>query len=172
MQPIFTNRFTGATFKSLADLDMPQQLDFNKTYSYRAEASYLLRDRVAQDFYSPSDKAQFRDVEMWINCIDATSGYMAMAVDRVPMVSVARFLNLFDYMQADGARLRVREILRTNRSKKMFTIVQKQRYEEALPNLARAGLTPGRVQEISLPMYSPNIRAHLLLVELIYNDAE
>ena len=172
MQPIFTNRFTGATFKSLADLDMPRQLDFNKNYSYRAEASYLLRDRVAQDFYSPSDKAQFRDVEMWINCIDATSGYMAMAADSVPMVSVAKFLHLFNYMQADGARLRVREILRTNRSKKMFTIVQKQRYEEALPNLARAGLTPGRVQEISLPMYSPNIRAHLLLVELIYNDAE
>lgn len=170
MQPIFTNRFTGVTFKSLADLGMPKHLDFNNNYSYRAEASYFLRDRQAQDFYSPSDRAQFRDVQMWINCSDATSGYMAMAADSVPMVSVAKFLSLFDYLQAEGARTRVREILGANRSKKMFTILQKQRYQEGLANLARVGLTPDRTQEISLPMYSPNVRANLLLIELTYND--
>jgi hypothetical protein len=172
MQPIFTNRFTAVTFKSLADLSMPKHIDFDHNYSYRAEASYLLRDRQAQDFYSPSDKAQFRDVQMWINCSDATSGYMVMAADSVPMVSVAKFLSLFDYLQAEGARTRVREILRANRSKKMFTILQKQRYYEGRANLARVGLTFARIQEISLPMYSPNVRANLLLIELTYNDEQ
>ncbi len=172
MQPIFTNRFTSATFKSLADLGMPKHLDFNNNYSYLAEASYFLRDRQAQDFYSPDDRAQIREVQMWINCSDATSGYMAMAADSVPMVSVAKFLYLFDYLESEGARTQVREILTANRSKRMFTIVQKQRYQEGLANLARAGLTPSRTQEISLPMYSPNIRANLLLIELVYNDEE
>jgi hypothetical protein len=169
MQPVYTNKFTATTFMRLLDLEMPKQLDFNQTYSYVQEASYFLRDRRAQDFFSNSDKAQFGKVDLWINSSDATSGYMAMAAGGIPMISVAKFLHLFDYMQAEGARLRVRELLRTNRQRKMFTLVQEQRYGEAVENLSRVGLKPGEIKEVSVPLYSPNIRAHLLLVELLFD---
>src|SRR6185295_7473677 len=122
--------------------------------------------------YSESEKEQFRDVQLWINSFDGSSAYMAMAAQNVPMISVARFLNLFDYMEAPAARQRVRELLKANQSKKMYTLVLPEHRDQALLNLARVSLKPASVREIDLPMYSPNIRSHLLLFELTYSDDE
>jgi hypothetical protein len=170
MQPVITNKLAGITFKRLVDFDMPRHMDFERNYSYLQEAAYFFRDREAQDFYSDSDKEQFREVELWINSSDGSSGYMSMAAQRIPMISVAKFLYLFDYMQAPGARSRVREMLQANRSKKMYTMVQPERSQEALANLAKVGLRTGQIKPVSIPMYSPNVRAHLLLIELIPGD--
>jgi hypothetical protein len=175
MQPVYTNRFSAATFKSLAHVAMVNpatlnQPDFSQNYSYSQEASYLFNDREARDFYSESEREQFRDVQLWINCFDGSSAYMTMAAQNVPMISVARFLTLFDYKQAPGARQRVHELLKANQSKKMYTIVLPAHCDEAMSSLAEVGLKPSAVREIDLPMYSPNIRSHLLLIELTYSD--
>ena len=175
MQPVYTNRFSAATFKYLARVAMVNpatlnQPDFSHNYNYSQEASYLFTDREARDFYSESEKEQFRDVQLWINGFDGSSAYMAMAAPNVPMISIARFLNLFDYKQAPGARQRVHELLSANQSKKMYTIVLPVHCDEAMSNLAKVGLKPGVVREIDLPMYSPNVRSHLLLIELTYSE--
>jgi len=175
MQPVYTNRFSAATFKYLARAAMVNpstlnQPDFSHNYSYSQEASYLFTDREARDFYSESEREQFRDVQLWINGFDGSSAYMAMAAQNVPMISIARFLNLFDYKQAPGARQRVHELLSANQSKKMYTIVLPVHCDEAMSNLAKVGLKPGVVREIDLPMYSPNVRSHLILIELTYSE--
>jgi hypothetical protein len=176
MQPVYTNRFSAAAFKQLrtatVNTTMLNLPDLSHNYSYSQEARYLFNDREAQDFYSESEKEQFRDVQLWINCFDGSSAYMAMAAPNVPMISIARFLNLFDYMQAPGARQRVHELLRANQSKKMYTIVLPAHRDEARSSLAKVSLKPGAVREIDLPMYSPNVRSHLLLIELTYSEDE
>jgi len=172
MQPLYTNRFSTATFKRLGNMHTVNQVDFSRNYSFSQEASYLFRDREALGFYSESDKEQFRDVQLWINCIDGTSAYMSMAAENVPIISVAKFLNLFDYMEAPGARQKVRELLRANQSKKMYTVVQPDACDRAFANLARVNLKPGAPRVLSLPTYSPNIRTRLLLFELTYSDDE
>jgi hypothetical protein len=172
MQPVYTNRFSAATLKPLGRTVVLNQVDFSHNYSYSQEAGYLFNDRKAQDFYSESEKEQFRDVQLWINCSDGSSAYMAMAAQNVPMISVTRFLNLFDYLEAPGARQRVRELLRANQSKKIYTIVQPDHCDEAGVNLARVNLKPGAVREIYLPMYSPSVRTRVLLIELTYSENE
>jgi hypothetical protein len=170
MQPTITNRFMEPTYKLLTGIDLSQQLNLTGSYDYRKEASYFFRDRWAQDFFSESDKAQFREVEIWINSSDETSGFMSIASPDVPMISVANFLHLFHYMQADGARSRVREMLVRNRNKRMYTLVQSRRLKEARRNLSMVGLTTTTSKQVSLPLYSPNIRAKLLLVQLSFED--
>jgi len=172
MQPIYTNRFSAATFKILGDIVMLNKVDFVHHYSYAQEARYLFRDREARDFFSTADQEQFRDVQLWINSSDGSSAYMALAAPDVPMISVAHFLNLFDYMQAPAARQRVRALIKVNPARKMYTIVQRDRYDKALADLAKVGLKPGPEREISIPLYSPNIRAYLLMIELTYSDDE
>jgi hypothetical protein len=166
MQPTITNRFSSPTYKLFTGLELAEQLNLNKSYDYQQEARYFLRDRWAQDFFSDSDRAQFRDVDIWINSSDETSGYMSIAAPDVPMISVSNFLHLFHYMQSDGARSRVREMLANNRSKHMYTLVQSQRMNEARRNLSMVGLTATSVRQVSVPLYSPNIRANLQLVQL------
>lgn len=171
MQPVYTNRFSAATFKFLGDMVMLHRVDFQH-YSYSQEARYLFNDRQAGSFYSQADRDQFRDVQVWINSSDGSSAYMAMAAPDLPIISVAKFLNLFDYMQAPGARLRVHELLRANQSRKMYTLVLEDHYDMALANLAKVGLKPGAMREVNIPLYSPNVRAYLLMIELTYSDDE
>ena len=78
----------------------------------------------------------------------------------------------FDSSVGFGARQKVRGLLRAGHSKKMYTIMQTARYDNAIQNLAKVGLTPVSKREISLPMYSPNVRTYLLMVELTYSDDE
>ncbi|PWT91697.1 MAG: hypothetical protein C5B55_07665 [Blastocatellia bacterium] len=170
MQPVFTNAYTTPTFKRLADQNMPDHLNFNHNYDYMKEAKYFFRDRHAQDFFSDADKAQFKNVGLWVNCIDATSGYMTMVAQDVPMVSVAKFLHLFDYMSAEGSRLRVRELVKKEGQKGIYTLVQPQRKEQAQANLAKVGLKMGDITKVSIPLYSPNIRTNLMLIQLSFDD--
>lgn len=178
MQPVYTNRFSAATLRPLGravmldHVAMLDRVDLFHNYSYLQEARYLFNDREARDFYSKSETEQFRDVQLWINSFDGSSAYMAMAAQNVPMISVARFLNLFDYMQAPGARQKVRALLKANQSKKIYTLVLPEHCDEAISNLARVSLKPASVREIDLPMYSRNVRSHLLLFELTYSDDE
>jgi hypothetical protein len=54
----------------------------------------------------------------------------------------------------------------------MYTLVLPEHRDEALSNLTRVSLKPVSTREIDLPMYSFNVRSHLLLYELTYSDDE
>jgi hypothetical protein len=94
---------------------------------------------------------------------------MTVAAPDKPMISVAKFLDLFDYMQAGGAQRRALAALELQRGKRMYTLLLADRLEEARANLGRAplGLRFGSAQPVSIPLYSPFTRTDMMLVEVL-----
>jgi hypothetical protein len=168
MQPYFLMTYAKPTYM-LYDHVFRGELDTTPSPNYFREASLFLRDRNAQDFLTKEAQAQFSKVDVWINCYDATSGVMMVAAPDKPMISVAKFLDLFDYMQAAGSQRRARAAIELQRGKRMYTLLLADRLEEARANLARAplGLRFGSVQPVSIPLYSPFTRTDMMLVEVL-----
>lgn len=146
---------------------------FNAPYqNYWKESLFFLRDRRAQSFFSEADKEQFRDVEIWVNITDATSGLEATVNSEIPMVSIAKFIDLFDYLEAAEYQRKVREIFEHNIGKRMYTLVKPYKHETALADIQRAqlGIKFGQITPVSIPFYSPHNRLNLLLVQILPNS--
>lgn len=168
MQPYFLMTYAKPTYM-LYDHVFRGELDTTPSPDYFREASLFLRDRNAQDFLTKEARTQFSKVDVWINCYDATSGVMTVAAPDKPMISVAKFLDLFDYMQAEGAQRHARAAIERQRGKRMYTLLLSDRLEEARVNLARAplGLRFGNAELVSVPLYSPFTRTDMMLVEVL-----
>ena len=168
MQPYFMMAYAKPTYM-LYDHVFRGELDTTPSPNYFKEARLLLRDRNAQDFLTSDAQTKFSKVDVWINCYDATSGVMNVAAPDKPMISVAKFLDLFDYMQAEGAQRSARAAIERQRGKRMYTLLLADRLEEARTNLGRAplGLSFGSVQPVSIPLYSPFTRTDMMLVEVL-----
>lgn len=168
MQPYFMTAYTKPTYNFYQQLIMTD-LDTTPSPTYLKEARFFLRDRNAQDFFAGGEQAKFSKVDVWLNCYDATSGVMAIAAPDKPMISVAKFLDLFDYMKAEGGQQRVRTILEKQRGKRMYTLLLTDRLEQARTDLARAplGLRLGQAESVSIPMFSPFTRTDMMLVEVL-----
>jgi len=168
MQPYFMTAYSETTY-SLYQQVFVSNMDTSPSPTYFKEARYFLRDRNSQDFLGGEEQNRFSKVDVWLNCYDATSGVMAIVAPDKPMISVAKFLDLFDYMKAEGARQRVRAILENQRGKRMYTLLLKDRLEEARRDLARAplGLRLGPTESVSIPMFSPFTRTDMVLVEVL-----
>jgi hypothetical protein len=168
MQPYFMMTYAKPTYM-LYDHVFRGELDTTPSGNYFREASWLLRDRDAQDFLPRDLQTQLSKVDVWINCYDATSGVMTVAAPDKPMISVAKFLDLFDYMQAGGAQRRARASIERQRGKRMYTLVLADRLEQARTDLGRAplGLRFGSSEAVSIPLYSPFTRTEMMLVEVL-----
>jgi len=168
MQPYFMTAYAESTYK-MYDHVFRDTLDTTPSKNYFQEASFFLRDRDPQRFLTSDLKTQLSKVDVWINCYDATSGVMTIAAPDKPMISVAKFLDLFDYMQAEGAQRRVRVAIESQRGKRMYTLVLADRLEPARKDLGRAplGLRFGSAEAISIPLYSPYTRTNMMLVEVL-----
>jgi hypothetical protein len=168
MQPYFMTAYAKLTYKMYDNAFRPY-LDTTPSPNYFKEAGFFLRDRNAQDFMSAELLTKFSKVDVWINCYDATSGVMTMAAPNRPMISVAKFLDLFDYMKAEGAQRRVRAAIESQRGKRMYTLVLTERLEQARTDLARAplGLHFGSSEAVNIPVYSPFMRTDMMLVEVL-----
>jgi hypothetical protein len=172
MQPYFMMTYAKPVYM-LYDHVFRGELDTRPSGNYFREASLLLRDRNAQDFLPKDLQAQLSKVDVWINCYDATSGVMTVAAPDKPMISVAKFLDLFDYMQAEGAQRRARATIEGQRGKRMYTLLLSDRLEEARKNLARAplGLRFGSAEPVSIPLFSPFTRTDMMLVQVLPQPA-
>ena len=168
MQPQPFNRFTGPTLQAF-NLKMKAAYDPKKAATYFQEAAFMFRDRNAQDFLTAKDREQFKDVRVWINTYDGTSAFMVIAAPDAPIISVAKFLDIFDYMTSPETRLRVRGLINSHRSEKIYTLLLIDHFEEARTAINRVpmGFHFGNVQSVSLPAFSPANRTDLLLVEIV-----
>jgi hypothetical protein len=168
MQPYFMMAYAKRTYM-LYDHVFRGELDTTPSPNYFREASFVLRDRNAQDFLPRDLQAQLSKVDVWINCYDATSGVMTVAAPDKPIISVAKFLDLFDYMKAEGAQRRARAAIENQRGKRMYTLVWADRLDEARTDLKRAplGLRFGSSEAVSIPLYSPFTRTEMMLVEVL-----
>ena len=168
MQPYFMTAYSKPTYM-MYDHVFKSGLDTTPSPNYFKEATLLMRDRNAQDFLTPELQAEFSKVDVWINCYDATSGVMTVAAPDKPMISVAKFLDLFDYMKAEGAQRRARAAIERQRGKRMYTLLLADRLKEARLDLARVplGLSFGAAEPVSIPLFSPFTRTDMMLVEVL-----
>jgi hypothetical protein len=168
MQPYFMTAYSKPTYM-MYDQIFKSELDTTPSPNYFKEASLFLRDYNAQGFLNTELQTKLSKVDVWINCYDATSGVMAIAAPDRPMISVAKFLDLFDYMKTEGGQQRVRAILEKQRGKHMYTLLLTDRVEQARTDLARAplGLRLGQAESVSIPMFSPFTRTDMMLVEVL-----
>ena len=171
MQPQPFNRYTRPTLDGI-DLTMRAVYDPRKTATYFQEAAYMFRDQNAEDFLTREDREQFRDVKLWINTYDGTSGYMSIAAPQAPIISVAKFLDIFDYMKSPETLSMVRGMINGHRGEKMYTLIQEYHFDQACAALDRVpmGFHYGKVQNVSLPAFSPGYRMDLLLVEIVLDE--
>jgi len=168
MQPYFMTAFTKPTYMMYNQV-FKSGLDTTPSPNYFKEASWLLRDRSARDFLTADLQRQISKVEVWINCYDATSGVMTVVAPDKPIISVAKFFDVFDYMKAEGAQRRARAAIESQRGKRMYTLVLADRLEQARTDLARAplGLHFGSSEAVNIPVYSPFMRTDMMLVEVL-----
>lgn len=171
MQPQPFNRYTRPTLQAL-NLPMKAVYDPNKAATYFQEAAFMFRDRNAQAFLTTKDREQFQDVKVWINTYDGTSAFMAIAAPDAPIISVAKFLDIFDYMTSPETRRIVRGMINDHRGEKMYTLLLIDHFEQARVALNRVpmGFHFGKVQNVSLPVFSPANRTDLLLVEIVVDE--
>jgi hypothetical protein len=97
---------------------------------------------------------------------------MVIAAPDAPIISVAKFLDIFDYMPSPETQRRVQEMIGSHRGERMYTLLQVYHFAEARAALERVpmGLHFGRVQTISLPLFSPANRTELFLVEILVDE--
>ena len=109
---------------------------------------------------------------MWINTFDGSSGFMAIAAPQAPIISAAKFLDIFDYMKSPETRRLVRGMIQTHRGEGMYTLILVDHFERARIALNRVpmGFRFGKVQNVSLPAFSPANRTDLLLVEIVIDE--
>ena len=170
MQPYFMTAFAAPTFHYLYHAPLPSQLRLEPSRTYFREAAFMMSDQTNEKFLTESDHENFRDVDTWINCYDSTSGLMALVAPDKPMISVARFLDLFDYMKAPGARQRVRELLAQERGKNIYTLILESDLEAVTHELERTSIgihLSGETKQVSVPLYSPYVRPKLLLIKVL-----
>ena len=89
------------------------------------------------------------------------------------MISVARFLYLFDYMKAAGAQKRVREVLAEQQGKRFYTLILESDLPKVLQDLQRAPLglhLSPQMNRVSVPLFSPYTRTNLLLIEVLSDE--
>jgi hypothetical protein len=168
MQPYFMTAYAEPTYR-MYDTALRYDLDTSPSQNYFKEASYFLRDRDALQFLPADLQAKISKVDVWINCYDATSGLMTLAAPGKPIISVARFLDLFDYMKAEGAQRRARAAIESQQGKRMYTLVLADQLEHARTDLHRAplGLRFGSAEAVNIPLYSPFTRTNMMLVEVL-----
>jgi hypothetical protein len=171
MQPQPFNRYTRPTMDGL-DLTMRAVYDPRKTATYFQEAAYMFRDQNPRDFLTREDREQFQDVKVWINTYDGTSAYMSIAVPEAPIISVAKFLDIFDYMKSPATLSMVRGMINGHRGEKMYTLIQEYHFDDACAAVDRVpmGFHYGKVQNVSLPALSLSTRMSLLLVEIVPDE--
>jgi hypothetical protein len=170
-QPQPFNLYTRPTLDQVG-LRMTAPYDPRKVATYFQEAAFLFRDRNARDFLSTKDRDQFQEVKVWINTYDGTSAYMVIAAPDAPIISVSKFLDLFDYMTSPEMQRRTRAMIGNHHGEKMYTLVQIYHLEEARAAIARVpmGFHFGKVQSVSLPLFSSVDRTNLLLVEILVDE--
>lgn len=174
MQPYFMTNLIAPTFKYFYRTPIPRQMNLEASPTYFREATFFFRDQHGDRFLSESDRALFRDVDLWLNCYDSTSGFMVLAAPTKPMISVAKFLDLFNYMEAPGARQRVREILAQERGKKIYTLLLEDQVDLAAVQVQRSmvGLRLSNdIKHVSLPLYSNYSRQNLVLVRVEFDES-
>lgn len=138
--------------------------------AYLREARNILHDQKPEDFLDAETRNLFAPVEVWINSYDATSGIEVTARPDIPMVSVCKFINLFDYMDSEASRALLARTLEAHRGKRMYSLVPPPHLEDALKFMSRAGLHADRITPFEMPFYSKDRKLKLLLIAVSYGS--
>jgi len=130
---------------------------------FMREAKNLLVDRSLANYLAPDEKAPFDDVDVWFETTYKTAAFEALLNPKTPVIGV-RMPNYFDTNQA---REKFAEVLQSVQGKRMFTLTDRESYEEARSLLAARGLTLGKARAISIDYFSDSLKFNMLLVEVL-----
>ena len=134
---------------------------------YVREARHFFTDRSPEQFFSASDRELFDKVDVWINSYDTTSGVEVIARRDIPMLSVCKFLYLFDYLETKGAQERLAQTLATLKGKRMYSLGHQSHLKDSLKFISRTGLTIGQITPVKVPFYSQRTRLHMAMIEVL-----
>ena len=127
---------------------------------------YVFLDRDPRAFIDKETAQALSKIEIWINSIDATSGVEVASRPEVPIISLGKYISIFDYMESPASRDRLRATLERVRDKRMFTLVQVPDLAEAIPAIQQSGLHVIDSMPIEIPFYSPTNRLKFLMMQV------
>jgi hypothetical protein len=133
---------------------------------YTQESKYIFFDRDPGAYIDRQTAESLSQIEIWINSIDATSGIEIAARPGIPIISLGKYISIFDYMESSASRDRLRAILESHRGKRMFTLVQIPDLGKAIPVIQRSGLHIIMSTPIEIPFYSRANTLKCLLMQL------
>ena len=140
-----------------------RQTALNQSRQFFRESKNLLRDRSLANYLTPEDKAPFDDVDVWFETTYKTAAFEALLNPKTPVIGV-RMPNYFD---TNLARQKFAEVLQSVRGRRMFTLTDRESYEDARALLAARGLTLGKARAVSIDYFSESVRFNMLLVEVL-----
>ncbi len=130
---------------------------------FMREAENLFRDRSLADYLSPEDKAAFAQVEVWVETTYKTAAFEALLNPRLPVVGV----RMPNYFETNQARQKFAEVLQSVQGKRLFTLTDRENYDDARALLAARGLTLGKARAVSLNYFSAETKFNMLIVEVL-----
>ncbi len=130
---------------------------------FMRESKNLLLDRSLASYLTPEDKAPFDDVDVWLETTYKTAAFEALMNPHVPVIGV----RMPNYFETNQARQKFADVLQSVRGKRMFTLTDRESYEDARALLAARGLTMGRARAVSIDYFSHELRFNMLIVEVL-----
>ncbi len=130
---------------------------------FMRESKNLLRDRSLASYLAPGDKALFDNVDVWVETTYKTAAFEALLNSNVPVIGV----RMPNYFETNQARQKFAEVLQSVQGKRMFTLTDRESYEDARALLASRGLTMGKARAVSINYFSDSLKFNMLLVEVL-----
>lgn len=127
------------------------------------ESKNFLRDRSLADYLAPEDKAPFDRVEVWVETTYKTAAFEALMNPHLPVIGV----RMPNYFETNLARQKFAEVLQSVQGKRMFTLTDRESYEDARALLAARGLAMGKASAVSIDYFSHELRFNMLIVEVL-----
>lgn len=123
---------------------------FHHPGTYVREMRYLFHDHNLSKSLPADKKPLFWNVDTWIVSTVKSSGVEVLLRDDVPMIG----LHNAEYFATAPSLQRLRQTLRANRDKRVFTLVPAEEIDNARENVKRAGLELVDPNPVQLPFYS------------------
>src|SRR5207253_9231888 len=77
-----------------------------------------------------------------------------------------------EYFVNQAARNRVAAVLKSHQGKRMFTLTDHEKYDDARNKLAERGLAMGNSRPVSIYYFSSSLKFDLLLIEVVPRKSE
>jgi hypothetical protein len=131
------------------------------------EAANVLRDRSLAMYIAPEEMNAFQNVDGWIETTYKTSAIAALLKPGDPALGV----RLGEYFLTPVARRKFTDVLKAHQGQRMFTLTDRDNYENARAELAARSLGMGNSRPLSIYYFSRSVKFELLLVEVLPKES-